>query len=153
MKSSKVENETTLTLHSGISLLVLLQNSSVLLHVGSEKATTGSVGVEEEKRKGCCSAQHKPSSIIQAESAWVYLHKEGREQTIAKQITGSLDSDGYLRREPEAISNDLAFSTGMEVAPEEVLEVLKWNAIGVLELLLHPLKPLVLLLWGDVGIV
>ncbi len=47
-----------------------------------------------------------------------------REQVIAKQIIGSLDSDGYLRRELEAISNDLAFAQGVEAGVEDIEEVL-----------------------------
>jgi RNA polymerase sigma-54 factor len=36
------------------------------------------------------------------------------ERIIAEQIIGSLDDDGYLRRETSAISNDLAFKHGIE---------------------------------------
>jgi RNA polymerase sigma-54 factor len=35
--------------------------------------------------------------------------KDDREFLIAKQIIGSIDDDGYLRREPEAIIDDLIF--------------------------------------------
>jgi RNA polymerase sigma-54 factor len=38
-----------------------------------------------------------------------------QERLVAEQIIGSLDDDGYLRRETSAIANDLAFKHGMEV--------------------------------------
>ena len=37
------------------------------------------------------------------------LKLEEKEQTIAEQIVGSIDEDGYLRRETAAIVDDLAF--------------------------------------------
>lgn len=44
---------------------------------------------------------------------------------IAAQIIGSLDDDGYLRREIRALVDDLAFSRNIEATEEEVLAVLK----------------------------
>ena len=48
-----------------------------------------------------------------------------RKTTIAKQIIGSIDDDGYLRREPIAIIDDLLFSENMEVGEDEVEMLLK----------------------------
>jgi RNA polymerase sigma-54 factor len=44
---------------------------------------------------------------------------------IGKQLIGSIESDGYIRRDLEAIVNDLAFSQGIETVVEEVEAVLK----------------------------
>ncbi len=44
-----------------------------------------------------------------------------RENQLAKYIIGSIDEDGYLRRELSAISDDLAFSTNI-IAEEKELE-------------------------------
>ncbi len=44
---------------------------------------------------------------------------------IGKQIIGSLDDDGYLRRPITSMIDDLAFSQNVMVGEEEVLEVLK----------------------------
>lgn len=44
---------------------------------------------------------------------------------IAKQIIGSIDDDGYLRRESASIVDDLVFSQNIRVTPEQVNEVLK----------------------------
>ena len=48
-----------------------------------------------------------------------------REQLIAEQIIGSLEDDGYLRRNIESIVNDLAFTIGFETDYAEVESVLK----------------------------
>jgi RNA polymerase sigma-54 factor len=48
-----------------------------------------------------------------------------RQAIIAEQVVGSLDEDGYLRRENTAISNDLAFRQGIEVTQTEIEEVIK----------------------------
>lgn len=47
-----------------------------------------------------------------------------REQLIAQQIIGSLDDDGYLRRNLESIVNDLEFTIGFVTNLEEVEHVL-----------------------------
>jgi RNA polymerase sigma-54 factor len=46
--------------------------------------------------------------------------KEEREKIIARQIIGSIDDDGYLRRETEAIIDDLVFSQNVIATQEEV---------------------------------
>ena len=43
---------------------------------------------------------------------------------IAQQIIGSIDADGYLRREPIAIIDDLVFTQNLEATEEEIEEVL-----------------------------
>jgi len=48
-----------------------------------------------------------------------------KSRQIATQIIGSLDDDGYLRREIRALVDDLAFSRNIETTEEEVLAVLK----------------------------
>ncbi len=46
------------------------------------------------------------------------------DETIAKQIVGSIDEDGYLRRETESIIDDLMFSQGVEVSKDEINRVI-----------------------------
>lgn len=48
------------------------------------------------------------------------LKLEEREQTIAEQIVGSIDEDGYLRRETSAIVDDLAFRQNINATIAEV---------------------------------
>ncbi len=51
--------------------------------------------------------------------------KDEREENIAHQIVGSIDDDGYLRREPIAIIDDLMFSHNIATTEEEVNAILK----------------------------
>jgi len=46
------------------------------------------------------------------------------QEVLAEYILGNIDDDGYLRRELEAIADDLAFSIGMEISYESLHEVL-----------------------------
>jgi len=46
------------------------------------------------------------------------------QELMAEYILGNIDDDGYLRRELEAIADDLAFSVGMEASYESLHEVL-----------------------------
>lgn len=48
-----------------------------------------------------------------------------RQRTIGRQLIGSIDGDGYIRRDLSAIANDLAFGQNMEVAVPEVEAVLR----------------------------
>jgi RNA polymerase sigma-54 factor len=50
---------------------------------------------------------------------------EPREAQLAKQLAGSLDDDGYLRRELDAIADDLAFSQNVMVEEGELERALE----------------------------
>jgi len=52
------------------------------------------------------------------------LNMNERNREIAKQIIGSIDDDGYLRREISAIVDDLAFSQNIMCEEEEILDLL-----------------------------
>jgi RNA polymerase sigma-54 factor len=52
------------------------------------------------------------------------LHDE-REHAIAMQIIGSIDDDGYLRRDSGAMVDDLLFSQNIKTTEKEILEILK----------------------------
>ena len=54
-----------------------------------------------------------------------YLGLDERQYAIGKQLIGSIEGDGYIRRDLEAIVNDLAFSQGIETTVEEVESILK----------------------------
>ena len=53
------------------------------------------------------------------------LKLEEKEQAIAEQIVGSIDEDGYLRRETAAIVDDLAFRQNIIATEEEVEAIIK----------------------------
>ena len=54
-----------------------------------------------------------------------FLGLDEKQYTIGKQLVGSIEGDGYIRRDLDAIVNDLAFSQGIEATVEEVETVLK----------------------------
>jgi len=54
-----------------------------------------------------------------------FLGLDERKLAIGKQLVGSIENDGYIRRELESIVNDLAFSQNIETNIQEVEEVLK----------------------------
>jgi RNA polymerase sigma-54 factor len=53
------------------------------------------------------------------------LKLDEKEQRIAEQIVGSIDEDGYLRRETSAIVDDLAFRQNINATEKEVEEVIE----------------------------
>ncbi len=54
-----------------------------------------------------------------------FLGLNDRQLTIGKQLIGSIEGDGYIRRDLDSIVNDLAFSQGIETNLEEVEGLLK----------------------------
>lgn len=53
------------------------------------------------------------------------LHLDNEEKLIATQIIGSLDEDGYFRREMEALVDNIAFNEGVLTSKEKVEKVRK----------------------------
>ena len=56
------------------------------------------------------------------------LHMEPlseKQMVIGRYIIGNIDSDGYLRRDLQSISDDLAFSAAVEASQEEIRKVLE----------------------------
>ena len=47
------------------------------------------------------------------------------DQTLAKYLIGSIDEDGYLRRDLNSIADDIAFSLGIETDEQELEKLLK----------------------------
>ncbi len=54
-----------------------------------------------------------------------FLGLDERQEIIGTQLIGSIESDGYIRRELESIINDLAFSQNIETDIDEVEEILR----------------------------
>jgi RNA polymerase sigma-54 factor len=54
-----------------------------------------------------------------------FLGLDEQQFNIGKQLVGSIEADGYIRREMDSIVNDLAFSQGIETTVEEVEAILK----------------------------
>ncbi|MVT07230.1 RNA polymerase factor sigma-54 [Chitinophaga tropicalis] len=53
------------------------------------------------------------------------LELDERKNSIAEQIIGSIDDDGYLRREVSAIVDDLSFSQNVSTDEEEIRDLIK----------------------------
>jgi RNA polymerase sigma-54 factor len=54
-----------------------------------------------------------------------FLGLDDRQTIIGKQLIGSIEADGYIRRDLEAIINDLAFSQNIETDVEELEKILE----------------------------
>ncbi len=75
----------------------------------------------------------RPDTPVRVETSFhdVLLNQLGMqgfsddEQLIAEQIIGSIDEDGYLRREPMALVDDLAFGQNITTTEEEVQEIIQ----------------------------
>ncbi len=53
-----------------------------------------------------------------------YKELSARDMTVAKFLIGSLDDDGYLRRDLQSVSDDIAFSIGLDLTTEEIERLL-----------------------------
>ncbi|MBD1398888.1 RNA polymerase factor sigma-54 [Pontibacter sp. JH31] len=53
-----------------------------------------------------------------------FLDLDDKQYNIGMQLIGSIDSDGYIRRELSSIANDLAFSQNIMTTEEEIEQVL-----------------------------
>ena len=48
-----------------------------------------------------------------------------REMKLAVYLVGSIDEDGYLRRDLESVADDIAFTIGIETTAEELEKLLE----------------------------
>jgi RNA polymerase sigma-54 factor len=75
-------------------------------------------------------SKERPMATISSSQEYLlsqigFVIKSEREQLLAQQIIGSLEDDGYLRRNIESIVNDLEFTIGFVTDYAEVEQVLK----------------------------
>ena len=54
-----------------------------------------------------------------------YSDLKGDDRKIALFVIGSIDDDGYLRRDIESLTDDIAFRLNIETTPEHVEQILK----------------------------
>ncbi len=54
----------------------------------------------------------------------LYCSLSAKQQLIANFVIGTLDDDGYLRRDDQSILDDLAFTGGLDVQEDELQEVI-----------------------------
>ncbi len=88
---------------------------------------------EDDKRGPSIKAVKSFHDHLSSQLAMLKLSDQ--EKLIGQQIIGSIDDDGFLRREPEALRNDLYFSKNIEVTVEDIEQILKkiqnFDPIGV----------------------
>ncbi|MGK7391436.1 MAG: RNA polymerase factor sigma-54 [Candidatus Cyclobacteriaceae bacterium M2_1C_046] len=78
-------------------------------------------GVEEDKEMPIPTQTSLMEQLMQQLG---YLRLDEREYAIGKQLIGSIESDGYIRRDLESIVNDLLFSQNIDTDVDEVENVL-----------------------------
>ncbi|HUR66278.1 MAG TPA: hypothetical protein VMZ03_07985, partial [Chitinophagaceae bacterium] len=80
-------------------------------------------GDQEEKTTMPYKVETSFYEVLEAQLGMLKL--DDRELRIAEQIIGSIDEDGYLRRETSAIVDDLAFRQNIDSNDEEVEGIIK----------------------------
>ncbi|MBN7817757.1 RNA polymerase factor sigma-54 [Algoriphagus pacificus] len=83
----------------------------------------GNYNPDEEDREMPISSQS--SLHEQLVSQLNFLKLDDRQRIIGQQLIGSIENDGYIRRDLEAIINDLAFSQNIETDIDELEEILR----------------------------
>lgn len=91
--------------------------------VADYKMRDENYGDQEEKQTVPYSVETSFYEMLELQLGMLKLDE--REMSIAEQIIGSIDEDGYLRRETSAIVDDLAFRQNIMTTDEEVEELIK----------------------------
>src|SRR5690349_19782525 len=91
--------------------------------IADYKLRDDSYGEQEEKTTMPYKVETSFYEILEAQLGMLKL--EESEYRIAEQIIGSIDEDGYLRRETSAIVDDLAFRQNIDSTDEEVEGIIK----------------------------
>ncbi|MCH8566846.1 MAG: RNA polymerase sigma-54 factor [Balneolales bacterium] len=69
--------------------------------------------------------EYRESQLEKLEQQVLLLDFSPKQELIADQIIGSVDDDGYFRRDIVSVADGIAFQNGIPVSPEEVEGVLK----------------------------
>ncbi len=77
---------------------------------------------EEDKEMPLASAESLTESLMMQLG---YLNLDETKYKIAEQLVGSIDEDGYIRRELQGIVNDLAFYQNIQTTEQETEVILK----------------------------
>ncbi len=88
------------------------------------KMKDGSFGGDEEEKHVPIAVEQTFHDHLERQLGLLQFNSE-KEEALARQIIGSIDEDGYLRRDPVAIIDDLMFSQNIFVSEEEVLDMLE----------------------------
>ena len=85
-------------------------------------ANPGYQGDDEDRDRPMPADQSLPEQLQEQIS---FLNLDETEQIIADQIIGSIDEDGYLKREIDSILDDILFNHGIEIEEDDVENVLR----------------------------
>ena len=91
--------------------------------IADYKLRDDSYGDQEEKTTMPYKTETSFYEILDAQLGMLKL--DDREFRIAEQIIGSIDEDGYLRRDTSAIVDDLAFRQNIDTNDEEIENLIK----------------------------
>jgi len=91
--------------------------------IADYKLRDDNYGEQEEKTTMPYKMETSFYEVLDAQLGMLKL--DDREFRIAEQIIGSIDEDGYLRRETAAIVDDLAFRQNIETNEEEVEHLIR----------------------------
>jgi RNA polymerase sigma-54 factor len=90
----------------------------------SYKLRANNYSADEEEKTVPIAVESSFHEHLEQQLGLLELEDE-RKEVIAHQIIGSIDDDGYLRRDPVSIIDDLMFSQNIFASEEEVLDMLK----------------------------
>lgn len=90
----------------------------------SYKLKTNNYSADEEEKTIPIAVESTFHEYLETQMGMLEL-TDDRQEKVAKQIIGSIDDDGYLRREPEAIVDDLVFSQNINTDEQEINQLLK----------------------------
>lgn len=83
-----------------------------------------SQGGDEEEKTIPVAVENSFHEYLEEQMGMLNL-RDDREKIIALQIIGSIDDDGYLRRDTMSITDDLLFSMNIEATQQEVESILE----------------------------
>ncbi len=90
----------------------------------SYKLKTNNYSADDEEKTIPIAVEDTFHEYLEQQLGMLELDDE-REMTIAQQVIGSIDDDGYLRREPISIIDDLVFSQNIITSEAEIEYLLK----------------------------
>ncbi|MFK7807684.1 MAG: RNA polymerase factor sigma-54 [Saprospiraceae bacterium] len=90
----------------------------------SYKLKVNNYSADDEEKTIPIAVEDTFHEYLESQLGMLELEDE-REELIAKQVIGSIDDDGYLRREPISIIDDLLFAQNITATEEEVLALVK----------------------------
>lgn len=91
--------------------------------IASYKLKSNNYGDPDEDREMPIATERSFHEFLENQLGLLQL--DDREHKMADQIIGSIDEDGYLRREIDAIADDLAFSQNVMATTEELEDLLE----------------------------